>query len=506
MKRKTLKKQKEESSIEDISSEGENGPKSNSEISFEKEEIDIDEHRLQLAKKILKEARMNITSKKIKQSSVASNENEETSSQEAFQVNKILQEKVAEKNKTQDFAHFEQIRACYQKNNQKFEEIVLKAHLKPITAICFNPFTGDLVSVAKDGAVILFDKASGFKRRLLSAGAPKNSKGHTDELLCLDVSFDGKYLVTAGKDKNLKVWDLGRYSNDLLIMKKNIAKGDFAIKTKHSSLIISHRKLSTEISDSKIDDLNNLLASVNPMISKNEPYIEKHPELVLLLNLSGHRDAIHSVKFRHNSHECVTASADRSLKVWDVAQGGLIETLFGHKSDMLDIDVLGEHVVSVGLDKLPIVFKLDRETQMIFDDQLFSLDCVKALNQHFFITGSQDGNIALWNVGKKRPLKTLPAHSEKGWVSALGGVYNSDFIVSGGCDSDLKFWKFSAKNIKSYSLEMGFAVKVEGVVNCIAVSKNAELVAVAESPENRLGRWTVCENVKSKIRVFKVIQ
>lgn len=88
------------------------------------------------------------------------------------------------------------------------KEIILKAHKRPITACCFNPITLDLISVSKDGSIVLFDHASGFKRWLLSAGYPKNESAHKGEILCLDISFDGKYLVTGGKDKELKVWDL----------------------------------------------------------------------------------------------------------------------------------------------------------------------------------------------------------------------------------------------------------------------------------------------------------
>lgn len=33
------------------------------------------------------------------------------------------------------------------------------------------------------------------------------TKGHTDELLALAVSSDGKFLVSAGKDRRIGVWD-----------------------------------------------------------------------------------------------------------------------------------------------------------------------------------------------------------------------------------------------------------------------------------------------------------
>jgi ribosomal RNA-processing protein 9 len=37
--------------------------------------------------------------------------------------------------------------------------------------------------------------------------AASETKGHTDELLALAVSSDGKYLVSAGKDKRIGIWD-----------------------------------------------------------------------------------------------------------------------------------------------------------------------------------------------------------------------------------------------------------------------------------------------------------
>lgn len=518
-------KKKEESSIEDVSSDENQSAKSKSDVSFEKEDIDMDTHRFNLAKKIINDAKATLgLGKRVKKECIqtASIDQDEQDSQKSEDVNQFLQAKVAEKKKTLNFNYYDQIYMNYLKNDRKLEPFVLKAHKRPITACCFNPVTNDLVSVGKDGAIVLFDFASGFKRRLLNPGFSKNKSGHTDEVLCLDISHDGKYLITAGKDKSLKVWNLGAYSQDLETMKKNIIKGDFAIKTKNSSLVIGHRKLSTEIAGSfgqpiasKLNghskngssDSLKKIESLSEVVPKNmKPYVEKHPELILLTTLSGHRDSIHAVKFRHNSYECVTASADRSLKVWDVAQQGLIETLFGHRNEMLDIDNIANNIVSVGFDKLPIIFKLDRETQMIFDEQLFSLDCVKSVNQNFFLTGSQDGSVALWNIGKKKPLRVIDAHCKDGWVSSITGIYNSDFFITGGIDSCLKFWKIDAKNMKDHSIEFGFDLSVEGVINCMALSKKADFLAVVESPENRLGRWTTSGKVCSKIKIFKLTQ
>lgn len=466
--------------------------------------------------------------KKVKVGPAPAHASDKSESEGEGDVTDYLQSKLAATKKTQFVPHFAQIDEWFQKKNKKFDQLVLKGHNRPITACCFNPVTNDLVTVGKDGAILLFDFASGFKRRLLDAGAPKSKNGHKSELFAVDVSFDGKYLATAGKDRMIKIWDLGTYTKDLATMKKNIAKGDFAIKARHASLVIGHRKLSTEphVSDApksshspspakghnhtngrhhlSPDALAKLHETSEIVNEKVEIYKERHPELTLITTLEGHRDVITGVKFRPGSHELISVSLDRSLKQWDVTHGTVLETLYGHRSDIIDVDSMGSFAISCGFDKTPIVFKLEKETQMMFDEQLFSLDCVRSLNPHFFVTGSQDGAVSFWNVGKKRPLKSFPIYGKNGWASSLCTRYNSDFLISAAVDAPIVVWKIFASDVKKWEFEPKLEIESQGVVTSMAISENCEFLAVVESPENRLGRWTVREKVASKIRLIKI--
>ncbi len=71
-------------------------------------------------------------------------------------------------------------------------------------------FTG-----SKDGTLVRWDVESGKKLRLAVGGGskpgdgkPRRKPSHASELLCCAVSSDARFLVGAGRDSTLKVWDL----------------------------------------------------------------------------------------------------------------------------------------------------------------------------------------------------------------------------------------------------------------------------------------------------------
>lgn len=75
-----------------------------------------------------------------------------------------------------------------------------------------------LFTSGKEGHIIKWDMTTGkklatlFKVRINGKGKGKappagDVKGHTDEVLALALSSDGKYLVSGGRDRRVVVWD-----------------------------------------------------------------------------------------------------------------------------------------------------------------------------------------------------------------------------------------------------------------------------------------------------------
>jgi ribosomal RNA-processing protein 9 len=85
-----------------------------------------------------------------------------------------------------------------------------------------------LFTAGKEGSIIKWNFSTGKKLSIFHKRRPKKSEegsksskskgkqkvhpgdvdGHTDEVLALALSEDGKYLVSGGKDRNIGVWDV----------------------------------------------------------------------------------------------------------------------------------------------------------------------------------------------------------------------------------------------------------------------------------------------------------
>jgi ribosomal RNA-processing protein 9 len=104
-------------------------------------------------------------------------------------------------------------------------KIRLKGHRLPLThAVCSSDFRW-VYTAAKDGSIIKWDLNTGRKavvvhkirptkqgntkkgkRRQLPP--PEDVNGHTEEILALALSDDGRYLASGGRDRRVGVWDV----------------------------------------------------------------------------------------------------------------------------------------------------------------------------------------------------------------------------------------------------------------------------------------------------------
>ncbi|KAK3378491.1 WD40-repeat-containing domain protein [Podospora didyma] len=349
----------------------------------------------------------------------------------------------------------------------------------------------------------------------------KGFRGHTGPILTVKASQDGKYVVTGGIDKRLVV---------------------------HNA-----------------EDLTPLRA------------------------FTQHRDAVTGLAFRRGTNQLFSCSKDRTVKVWSLDELAYVETLFGHQDEIVDIDALAqERCVSVGArDRTARYWKVPEESQLVFRGEAGqkkssknaaiasgiepgsiqnegSMDRVAMLDDDMFVTGSDNGDLALWSVNRKKALFVLPrAHgieppltpievsAEKEprpdaipappprAITALRTIPYSDVILTGSWDGCVRVWKLSEDKKKiqpvgvlgvssatpdqeqetSQVVRNGAVEKndndnnnnlVRGIVNDIAIFERGDrgrdgiCVVVGTGKEIRLGRWKTIKDGRCGAMVFEV--
>ncbi|KAI1468484.1 WD40 repeat-like protein [Daldinia caldariorum] len=339
----------------------------------------------------------------------------------------------------------------------------------------------------------------------------KNYQGHVAEILCVAASQDGKFVVTGGADKRLIVYEA---------------------KSLKPLRVFTH-----------------------------------------------HRDAVTGLAFRRGTNQLYSASKDRTVKVWSLDELAYIETLFGHQDEVVDIDALAqERCVSVGArDRTARLWKVVEETQLVFrggsidkkqkpeiDPRSLahegSMDRVAMIDDELFVTGSDNGSLALWSIQKKKPLfiltqahglenplkpteasaeaaptpKVVPPPQPR-WITALRTLPYSDLILSGSWDGYVRVWRLSddkrkiepagilgnpsTADVPQDAEETSKAVNngpnaaswlVKGVVNDIALFERGErgkdglCVVVGVGKDHRLGMWKKIRGGKNGAVVFEV--
>lgn len=150
----------------------------------------------------------------------------------------------------------------------------------------------------------------------------------------------------------------------------------------------------------------------------------------------GHRDTITDICFDKENDQFYTVANDRSLKIWNIREMQYMDTHYGHHSDILGLQAYSkDRVISCGLDRQCIFWKLNEDAELLYSNLQHSVDMINIVNHQFFVTGSYDNALDLWIMNKKKPLFSLEGiHKDDSWLLSTANIRNSDLFASGSYD------------------------------------------------------------------------
>lgn len=136
--------------------------------------------------------------------------------------------------------------------------------------------------------------------------------GHTKSVDSAQFSHDGKYIVTASKDRTAKVW----------LAPSNRNQGDNTPENLLLGTLEGHKNIVLGAQFSP-DNKYIVTASYDKTAKvwrapSNSDEGENTPENLLLGTLDGHKDSVNSAQFSPDSSRIVTASNDKTAKIWRI--------------------------------------------------------------------------------------------------------------------------------------------------------------------------------------------
>lgn len=244
---------------------------------------------------------------------------------------------------------------------------------------------GTLVVVGNRGGDLqLFDLAS-------STLLENKEDAHDAAIWSLDLTSDGKRLVTGSADKTVKFWD---FKVDQELIPGTVDKFVPKLKIFHDTTL----ELNDDILAVKISSDDKFLAV---SLLDNTVKVFFLNSMKFFLSLYGHKLPVLSIDISFDSKLLITSSADKNIKIWGLDFGDCHKSLFAHQDSIMSVKFVPE--------------------------------------SHNFFSCSKDGLVKYWDGDKFECVQKLAAHQSEVWALAISN--DARFVVSTSHDHSIRVWE-----------------------------------------------------------------
>ncbi|WP_405070884.1 hypothetical protein OG558_15425 [Kribbella sp. NBC_01510] len=341
----------------------------------------------------------------------------------------------------------------------------LNGHTDYVVSVAFSPDGKTIVSGSSDHTVRLWDL--GTRRQI---GSPLT--GHTDTVRSVAFSPDGKTIVSGSSDHTVRLWDLATHQQI-------------------GSPLTGHTDAVYSVAFSP-DGKTIVSGSADHTVRLWDLATRRQTGS----SLTGHTDSVNTVAFSSDGKTVVSGGADDTLRLWDVGSHRQIGTFpTGHTQFKYFSNIIysatfspdGKTVVSGSADDKLRLWDVATRRQIgspLTGHSNFVYSVAFSPDGKTIVSGSADHTVRLWDVANRRQIGSSLTGDTDG-VSSVAYSPDGTTVVSAGADHTVRLW-----DVTSYQrIENPFTGHTDVVIS-VAFSPDGKTI-VSGSADRTVRLWDV---------------
>lgn len=310
-----------------------------------------------------------------------------------------------------------------------------------------------------------------------------DARGHQSKIRALSFSHDGRYLVSAGYDKTIRVWSAT--TGELVrTLRGEIGAGPGG-RIYTSALSSGGELLAVGGWLGRYGDRTQVASRAE---ATSVAILDFYTGDTLRL-LEGHYDVVLSLAFSHRGRRLASGGGDRQVRLWDANTGRLERTLAGHSASVTSVAFSPDdtRIASASLDRTARIW--DSITGRLVNTLSGHTEPVQAVDftadGRYIVTASLDRTVRLWD-GHTGDFVKLLAQAQSG-ISTFALSPDGSRLVTGCADAPFENLVVTIPDGKITTRFKGH----DNIVLATAISPNGRWAATAGGSDYGVALWDI---------------